>query len=161
MKYLVLLYFILMSLWTLGQDSVRVTFFLSSTCRVCQYYALPMRELHQEYGNQQIEFVGIFPGALESDSTILKFKNKYMIPFNLTKDSLEHVRLGATITPEVVVERNGKLIYMGRIDNSFESVGKKRSVVNSYDLKYVLSEVVNGRAPEYHTVPAIGCIIEK
>jgi hypothetical protein len=120
-----------------------------------------MRELHQEYGNQQIEFVGMFPGALESDSTILKFKNKYMIPFNLTKDSLEHVRLGATITPEVVVERNGKLIYMGRIDDSFESVGKKRSVVNSYELKYVLSEVVNGRTPEYHTVPAIGCIIEK
>jgi hypothetical protein len=122
---------------------------------------LPIRELYQEYSGANVEFVGLFPGPLETDSTISKYKNKYLIPFDLKKDSLEHFRLGATITPEVVVERNGKLIYIGRIDNSFESVGKKRAVVNSHELKHVLSELVNGRTPEYHTVPAIGCIIEK
>lgn len=161
MKYLFTLSLVVMCLAAQCQDVVRVTFFLSSTCRVCQYYALPMRELYQEYGNEQIEFVGAFPGVLESDSTISKFRSKYLIPFELKKDSSEHIRLGATITPEVVVERNGHVVYLGRIDNSFESVGKKRSVVNSFELRNVLSEIINGRSPEYHTVPAIGCIIEK
>lgn len=161
MKYLTFLSFILMSLCTLGQDQLKVTFFLSSTCRVCQYYALPMRELFHEFAGANVEFVGMFPGRLESDSTITHFKEKYLIPFSLQKDSIEHMRLGASITPEVAVERNGELIYLGRIDNSFESVGKKRAVVNSYELKNVLTDLAKGGVPAFKSVPAIGCIIEK
>ena len=161
MKYFIFLSFIFMSLWTLGQGQLRVTFFLSSSCRVCQYYTLPMRDLFRDFSGVDVEFVGMFPGHLESDSTISHFKEKYLIPFSLRKDSLEHLRLGASITPEVAVELNGKLIYLGRIDNSFESVGKKRAVVNSYELKNVLTDVAKGGVPVFQSVPAIGCIIEK
>ena len=92
------------------------------------------------------------------------FKEKYNIPFDLVfdKDQVLTKRFNATITPEVGVYQvdEEKIIYRGRIDNSYFRVGKKRNVVTSNELKHVLNCIKNDKPVLIKWKEAIGCFIK-
>lgn len=141
---------------------VRVSYFLSSTCKICQFYSLEIKAIYQEYHKKGIEFTGLFPGKLESDSSLKSFKELYQIPFDLKLDNEKHVKWNATITPEVfVTNSSGEILYHGRIDDAYFSVGKRRARVKNRELRNVLDALSQGLAVRASHVPAIGCIIEK
>ena len=49
---------------------------------------------------------------------------------------------GATITPQaVIVGKNGKVLYRGRIDNFYAALGKPRRMATEHDLRDALDEV--------------------
>ncbi len=139
-----------------------VSYFLSSTCKICQFYSIELREIYADYHEQGFEFVGLFPGKLESDSSLKLFKELYQIPFDLKLDSEKHVNWNATITPEVFVTNSaGDILYHGRIDDAYFSVGKRRARVKNRELRNVLDALTQGLAVPALHVPAVGCIIEK
>ena len=136
--------------------------FLSETCPICQSYTLTLKELYKKYSNKNVEFVGVFPNYYADLDSIATFKEKYSIPFELIidKDSKLTKHFKASITPEVFVESaGGKLLYSGRIDDSFYAIGKRRNVITSTELSDALIQIVSGHPVAVPKTQAVGCII--
>jgi hypothetical protein len=168
MKYAICM--IVLCLWSVnpasgnpGSGPVRVIVFLSPVCPVCQYYALPLREMHAEFSSEKIRFEGRVPGKLFSDGELADFSRKYRIPFPVVADAEGlHYALGATITPEVfVLGPDDRVLYSGRIDNAYAAVGRKRPKATLHELRTVLEQIASGEAPDVIRQPAVGCLITK
>ena len=130
-----------------------------------RYYTLPLRELHEEYANENIHFIGLFPNFSSKPNLIETFKKKYQIPFELKTDYYhkKKEKFEATVTPEVVVynESNGQVIYKGRIDDAYARVGKRKRFTTTSELKDVLESIRNHQPIMIANTQAIGCFIGK
>lgn len=145
-----------------AQTRATVFVFLSQSCPICQSYTLPLKELYKHYGRKNIRFVGVFPDSEVTQKELNEFKKTYAIPFELLPDSAGTMtkKFGATITPEVFVEDEaGRIIYSGRIDDSFYAVGKRRKVVTTHELADALEGHVRGTTIKVPKTQAVGCLI--
>ena len=146
-------------------DSITVYIFLHESCVISQYYTLPLRELHQEYKDEHIGFVGVFPNESSTLEGIQAFKGTYQLPFPLEEDpgQIKTQALGATITPEVVVYNESKkvIIYQGRIDDSYARVGQRRRITSTSELRDVLEAIRTGQTLSFLNTPAVGCFIQR
>ena len=101
------------------EKDIQVYVFMGEECVITQYYTPLLRELHQTYQSERIEFVGIFPNPSSSSSKISAFKEKYKVPFELKLDPFQKIKdkFDIKITPEVVVWQNstGTILYQGSI----------------------------------------------
>ena len=67
---------------------------------------------------------------------------------------------GVTVTPEAaVVSREGKVVYRGRIDDSFAALGQPRRPVKDADLRNALDAMIAGKPIEKPETKALGCYI--
>ncbi len=67
---------------------------------------------------------------------------------------------GATVTPEVaVIDRAGKIVYLGRIDDSVGALGQPRRPARSLDLRDALDAVLAGKPVKMARTKALGCYI--
>ena len=141
-----------------------VYIFLEEDCRISQFYTNILNDLHQQFASKNITFTGVFPSQTTKPRDIIDFKEKYKIPFNLLFDDQQVLtkRFRATVTPEVVVFQadEAKIIYKGRIDNSYFRVGKRRNVVTSNELKHVLTCISNDKPIQISWKEAVGCYIK-
>ncbi|MEL6720970.1 MAG: hypothetical protein AAFP82_19865 [Bacteroidota bacterium] len=148
----------------LAQSQNKVYVFLLEDCVISQYYTLQLKTLHEKYASEEIEFIGVFPNRFSKPETIAKFKEEYQLPFELKYDYYQKLtkEMGATVTPEVVVydETEEKIIYKGRIDNTYFRVGKRRQVTTSSELADVLEALTNNVAVGTESTVAIGCYIK-
>ncbi len=140
--------------------------FLLETCPICQSATPELIKLYQDYSKQGVEFVGLFPnGKMSNEGTIEQFNAKYKLPFELRLDTDQEIAqsLGATITPQVYVVRNSdkQILYSGRIDNSFESLGKRRRVVTEHNLAQALENIIQSKPAVPAQTDAVGCFISK
>jgi len=146
-------------------EQLTVYIFLHESCRISQYYTLTLKALYKEYGNENIQFKGIFPNQSTEEKDMLGFKEKYGLEFPMVfdKDQKLTQQLGAKITPEVIVvnTQSQAIVYKGRIDNAYYRVGKRRQVTTTSELKDVLETAKNGKPLTYKMEPAIGCYIKK
>lgn len=147
-------------------DSLTVYVFLAETCPICQQQTYTLRELLEEYQNKKIGFVGIFPNIeMSNEETRAKFAKKYRLKFPLQLDENQVLTtvLSATTTPQVVVVQHqlNKILYTGKIDNSFERIGKKRQVVTEFYLKNALDEILSGKNVSLPETTPVGCFIIK
>ena len=162
MRNVVILYLLQLGLlMNRGQAQIQVIYFLSPTCKICQFYSLELRDVYDNYGPQQVKFMAYVPGALVTDSTLNEFQHNYQLPFPVVKDDFLHRQMNATVTPEVFVINRDELVYHGRIDDSFVRVGKRRTHVKNRELRITLDTLLAGRSPDVHYAPPVGCIIEK
>lgn len=147
-------------------DSLEIYIFMSETCPICQNQTLTLKELYKTYGNKGISFIGIFPNtAISNDSSILSFAKKYKLPFTLQLDKEQTLtkKFSAVITPQAFLIRKetGEILYNGRIDNSFERVGKRRNVVTEFYLRDALDNILNHQKITLTNTIPVGCFISK
>jgi peroxiredoxin len=138
--------------------------FLADTCPISQAVTLPLRQLHGQYAAQGVQFVGVFPAADIDAVKIDKFAKTYQIPFALQADPGRTLtrRWHATVTPEaVVVAADGRhVLYQGRIDDSYASLGQRRTVVTHHELADALAAVVADKLVAVPKTEPVGCFIE-
>ncbi len=73
--------------------------------------------------------------------------------------SLVHV-VGATVTPEAaLVSREGKLLYLGPIDDLYFDYGKRRAAPTRQDLRDAPDTILSGMTIAVLTTNPIGCFI--
>jgi len=146
-------------------DSISVYVFMLDACIICQHYSLTLNELHQEYSSDRLQFEGLFPNFSSKPAAIEAFKKKYRIPFELKTDYYRTMtnRFGITMTPEVVVYNHTqeKVMYKGRIDNTYAALGKRRRHTTSSELKDALEAIRTGKEVLVTTTQAVGCLINK
>ena len=142
------------------KDRFSVYLFLHDDCVISQYYTLTLRNLHQEYASDHLQFVGLFPNFSSKPAEIAAFKEKYQLPFDLKTDYYHTFTkaFGATVTPEVVVynETRRAIVYQGRIDNTYARVGKRRRFPTTAELKEVLSAISQNQPIDTGTHPTCG-----
>ena len=147
-------------------DSINVYVFLSETCPICQNQTLSLRDLNATFAPKGVKIIGIFPNIEMSDSvSILKFKKKYKLDFDVQIDKNQQLTsaLKATTTPQVfVVNKNTQeILYEGKVDNSFERVGKRRQIITEFYLRDALMQIVQNQCVTVKKTEAVGCFIQK
>lgn len=145
-------------------DSITVYIFLLESCQICQNQTAELNKIHEEFKSSGILFSGIFPNQeMSSQDGIDSFRLKYNLKFPLNMDQNQEIteKYRATITPEVLVVRNvdQQILYRGKIDNSYERVGIRRSVTTEFYLREALQQILNNEPlTVLETVP-VGCFI--
>ena len=146
-------------------DSINVYIFLLDACVICKHYSLTLAELHQEYSSEHLQFIGLFPNFSSKPASIEAFKEKYRIPFELKTDYYRIMtnRFGVTMTPEIVVYNHSqeKVLYKGRIDNTYAALGKRRRHTTSSELEDALKAIRDGKEILIPQTQSVGCLINK
>lgn len=144
-------------------DSVIVFIFLLEDCTICRNYSQTLSDLHSRYAIGRMKFTGLFPNRYSRKKAIKDYKRKYHIPFELKKDTRQKWtrKLGAKITPEAVVYNQTKdlVVYRGRIDNSYASLGVRRAASTTSELEDALEAILENKEIILKETEAIGCFI--
>ncbi|MFY8001553.1 MAG: redoxin domain-containing protein [Candidatus Kapaibacteriota bacterium] len=143
--------------------TVRVVVFLADGCPICQKYAPTLRRLHEKYRMANVEFIGIFPDTFTTDAEVEAFAKQYPCGFPMKRDSAQTLAkiLKARTTPEVFVfSSKGQIVYRGRIDNEFPTLGARRSVITENNLDDTLFAITHQKAVRIKKTSAVGCLIE-
>jgi hypothetical protein len=109
-----------------------------------------------------VSFATVYPNPAETPETIRQHVRDYALPPRAVRDASHSLvaRTGVSITPEVVVfDARGRMVYRGRIDDRYASVGVERPAPSRRDLEDVLDALVAGRTPPLRTTDAVGCFI--
>jgi hypothetical protein len=139
-----------------------VYIFTSTECPVSNRYAPEIRRLEQTFASRGVRFRLVYPSRFETDAAV----RTHLAAFAYGK--LEAVRdptlalvgfTGATITPEVAIIADGRVVYRGRIDDRFVELGVERPKPTVHDLADALTSVVEGRPISRPTTQAVGCYI--
>jgi len=136
--------------------------FVSVECPISNRYAPEVRRLHDKFAAQGIEFSLVYPNPMEPVAAIRRHVKDYSYPMRALRDPRQELAnvAGATITPEAAVfDAHGRVLYRGRIDDRYVSLGVERPVATRRDLDEALTDIVAGKAPREASTPAVGCYI--
>jgi len=139
-----------------------MVFVLDPDCPVSQKYGATIRELSQEYEQQGITSVAVYPVVGITKDKIRKFAEDYNYPFtHLLDPQLKFARaISAEVTPEVyLISKDAKLLYRGAIDNWFYELGRYRRIITEHYLKDALKAYLQGETILKDNTQAIGCFI--
>lgn len=167
MKLRITFFFLLAVFFLTGatppKDLHLVYVFLGEDCVISQNYTLQLRELHEKYASKDVQFVGIFPNNYSTTESMKAFKEKYKVPFSveLDKAHLKVYKFKIKVTPEIVVYnvKDQKVVYQGRIDNTYFGLGQRRTVTTTSELKDVLQAISQKEESEFEFKRAVGCFL--
>lgn len=156
----ILLLFI--SAGVLAQSSWHVYVFIAEECPICNYMGKPLSQIAKKY-DSNVSFHAVFPVRNSNYKTAQLFKEQYdMLSFEtlLDKDHQIVKKLGATVTPEVVItDDQGEILYRGRINSAYYAPGKMKHRSIKNDLDEALTALANGKDVAQPWPSAIGCYI--
>lgn len=147
---------------TAANTKAAVFLFVSVDCPISNRYAPEVRRLHDKFARQGVAFSLVYPNPVEPVAAIRRHLAEYSYPMRALRDPRHDLVkvAGATITPEAAVfDRSGRLLYHGRIDDRYVSLGLERPAATRHDLDEVLSDIVAGKPPRQQSAQAVGCFI--
>jgi Thioredoxin-like len=138
-------------------------FFISDECPISNAFAREIARICAEYKSKGIGCDLVYVDLSISDNQAREHSQEYGhgdYPKIVDRKRELVKATGVTVTPETaVVERKGKVVYRGRIDDSFAALGQPRRPVKNADLRNALDAVVAGRPVENPETKALGCFI--
>jgi len=136
--------------------------FTRKDCPISNRYAPEIRRLAERFEPLGVEFVLVYCDASQSAAAIREHVASFEYPCRPLRDPRhELVRLaGATRTPEAALfDRDGALLYLGRIDDRVTDFGKARLHADSRDLENALVAVTTNKRVPVSRTQAVGCFI--
>jgi hypothetical protein len=138
-------------------------FFVTNDCPIANSFAQEIARICSDYKSKGVACTLVYVDPSISDEQARKHAAEYGhgdYP-RIVDRKHELVRAtGATITPEAaVIDRDGKVVYLGRIDDSYASLGQPRRPVKNADLRNALNDVVAGKPVGKPRSKALGCYI--
>ena len=144
---------------------VTVFVFTRTDCPISNRYAPELRRLHERFARAGVAFWLVYVDPAERVEEIRRHVEGYGYPFGALRDPQHSLvaRTQARVTPEAAVfgaESSGpRLVYTGRIDDTYVSFGRKRAAPTNRDLERVLEALLAGEVVASRTTPGIGCSI--
>jgi thiol-disulfide isomerase/thioredoxin len=129
-----------------------VFLFTSTDCPISNRYAPDVRRLAEEFGPKGVVFRVVYPNPADDAAA------NVMEPLRDPKQALVTFA-GATITPEAAVYAGGRIVYRGRIDDRYVSLGLERPAPTKRDLEEALRAVLAGAKVPHPKTQAVGCFI--
>jgi thiol-disulfide isomerase/thioredoxin len=144
-------------------DKANALFFVTNECPISNSFAHEIARICADYKSKGIDcaLVDVDP-ALTGDQVRQHAQEYGHGDYPKIVDRRhELVRAtGVTVTPEAaVIDRAGKVVYRGRIDDSYAALGQPRRPAKNADLRNALDAIVAGRPIETAETKALGCYI--
>lgn len=139
-----------------------VLIFTRSNCPIANGYQPKLKQLREEFPDDKWSWTLVYsqPGITESE--MKDHAKEYDLSIKQVADSdLSMARkFQAKVTPQaIVLSPTGDVLYSGRIDNLYESYGKKRAVVTQEDLQTAMHQIDRRESVTINETSAIGCVI--
>lgn len=138
-----------------------VFIFVRDDCPVSNRYIPEVQRLTRKFRLKGIDFFLVYPDPVSTVEQILRHSKEFGYEARALRDP-EHSFVsytGVTVTPEVVVLADGKMVYRGRIDDRYVAFGKVRPSATVHDLADTLDLLSRGERVEPRTTSATGCFI--
>jgi hypothetical protein len=139
-----------------------VFLFISVDCPISNRYAPEIRRLSDKFASRGVIFRLVYPNPSESPEAIRAHLKDYRYPGSAMRDSRQQLArfTKATITPEAALyDRQGRRLYLGRIDDRYVNLGLERPAPTRHDLEEALDDTLAGKPVRQATAPAVGCFI--
>ena len=140
---------------------IAVLVFVRTDCPISNRYAPLLQKLNEEFA-AKAKFWLIYPDKNTTSRQAKEHLRQFHYSFSALRDP-DHtlVKLaGASITPEAAIfDRQGKLLYHGRIDDLYVDAGRARIAATTHDLKDAIQSAAFGNIPMPTATSAIGCYI--
>jgi hypothetical protein len=146
-----------------GTRKATVLFFVLTDCPISNQFAPEINRICDKY---EPEGAGCFLVYVDPEKTDAEV-GKHAKAFGHDARSAIHdvdraltQAAGATITPEAAVfSSGGELLYLGRINNLYASLGKQRRQATQHDLRNALDQILAGKPVTTPRTQAIGCFM--
>jgi len=146
-------------LFDADNSKLAVLIFVRTDCPIANRYAPEIERLYHAYASR-VTYYLVYPDATESAVAIRKHLSDYGYTVPALRDTKRVlVKLAKVrVTPEAAIfSARGELLYHGRIDNRYISLGKARNRPTRRDLEEALQAALAGRPIKEFVTPAIGC----
>ncbi|BFM16731.1 thioredoxin family protein [Maricurvus nonylphenolicus] len=134
---------------------------MASDCPISRRMTPRLKELADIASQHDIDFYGVFSDDWSTRDSILNYQREYDVDFPLLLDSQTAIadKLRSGVKPEAFVfNKQGELVYRGRIDNRFASIGRLRNTFDQHDLLNAILAVKEGALPEVEKTEPVGCV---
>lgn len=139
-----------------------VVYFTTTDCPIANSYVPEMNRIHEAYAPRGVLFFAVQTDLTIPRADVVKYAHDFQYAYPLLFDPGQILvrHAGATITPQVAIfDPEGKLLYLGRIDDRVADFGKQRLKANVFDLRDSLDAVLAGKPVPHATTKSIGCAI--
>lgn len=146
-----------------GRKAV-VLYFVTTDCPVANSYVPEMNRLREAYAASGVAFYAVQAEVAVPDTDLAKYAREFRYSFPLLLDPRQElVRfVDATVTPQAaVLTPDGKLRYLGRVDDRVVDFGKQRPSATEADLREAIDAVLAGKPVPHPTTKSIGCAINR
>lgn len=136
--------------------------FIARECPVANRSAPELNRLHREYGEHDFSLHGIYVDIDAEAEKLRAHAAEYGFRFSLWRDDERSLArfTGARVTPEsVILDRGGKIVYRGRLDDRFGGFGQSRPAPTRRDLAEAMAALAAGGHPPTSDQPGFGCPI--
>lgn len=144
-----------------GAKSAFAIIFISPECPIAQRYLPKLNALSERFKSQGVQFLALYAGAKGSVAEMAEHALEHQVPFPVGRDFNARCAkaLGVQRTPEaVVLDRDRKLRYRGRIDDQFRLGGDRAAPIRE-DLREAIEDVLADREVRAPETVVDGCKI--
>jgi peroxiredoxin len=141
---------------------VRAFVFLSTECPIANGSVKTLNDLHAARP-KGVDLFGVIVDPSVSRTQAAKHFAEYKAAFPVLFDAsgLLAAALKPTHVPQAfVLDRDGRLVYRGAIDNAWEALGRRRPKAEKHYLADAIAAAADGKAVAVPETPAVGCLIE-
>lgn len=140
-----------------------VLFFITNDCPISNAFAPEIARICAEYQPKGAECKLVYIDPTMTDAAARAHAAAYghgAYPRIVDRHHDLVKAAGVTITPEAAVMSSaGKVLYRGRIDNSFVTLGQSRRQASQRDLRDALDATLAGKPAPHPETKALGCYI--
>jgi hypothetical protein len=142
-------------------QKTQILLFWSESCPICIFYGPEIRSLQNKFGDQT-DWTFVFPNAASSDSSAAAYLSKNQLSGKIVVENATQwvSNYAIEVTPEVVLlSPQGTILYAGRIDNSYEKIGRRRYKATATELADRLTLIADKQTFTYIRTRAVGCFL--
>jgi peroxiredoxin len=146
-----------------GRKAV-VLYFVTIDCPVGNRYVPEMNRMREAYAARGVAFYAVQADPTVAELEVVRYARDYHYSFPLLLDPAQTLvrHANATVTPQAaVLTPEGKMLYLGPVDNRVEDFGKQRPRATESYLRQVLGAVLSGKAVAVAGHKSIGCAIPR
>jgi peroxiredoxin len=138
--------------------------FVTTDCPVGNSYVPELNRIREAYAGRGVLVYAVQADTSVAENEVARYATEYRYSFPLLLDPHQVLiqLTGATVTPEAaVLSPDGKVLYLGRIDNRVADFGKARPQATEHDVRDALDAVLAGKPVLHPVTKSIGCAINR